>query len=80
MIQDEAEAMRVVRDQKELVDSIENMDPTEYPVILQTLFDIMEDGDVPLAKAISDLINKRYLLVKCRRNVQEKRKERFEYP
>lgn len=56
LIQDEAEAMRVVRDQKELVDSIENMDPTEYPVILQTLFDIMEDGDVPLAKAISDLI------------------------
>lgn len=56
LIQDEAEAMRVVRDQKELVDGIENMDPTEYPVILQTLFDIMEDGDIPLAKAISDLI------------------------
>jgi hypothetical protein len=56
LMQDEAEAMRVVRDQKALVDEIENMDPTEYPVILQTLFDIMEDGDVPLAKAIMDLV------------------------
>lgn len=56
LIQDEAEAMRVVRDQKSLIDEIENMDPTEYPVILQTLFDTIEDGDVPLAKSIMDLI------------------------
>ena len=56
VMESEEEAMRVVRSQKELIDEIENMDPTEYPVILQTLFDAIEDGDVPLAKAIQDLI------------------------
>jgi len=56
VMENEEEAMRVVRSQKELIDEIENMDPTEYPVILQTLFDAVEDGDVPLAKAIKDLI------------------------
>jgi hypothetical protein len=56
LIQDETEAMRVVRDQKALIDEIENIDPAEYPIILQTLFDAVEDGDVPLAKAIQELI------------------------
>jgi len=56
LIQDETEAMRVVRDQKALIDEIENIDPAEYPIILQTLFDAVEDGDVPLAKSIQELI------------------------
>lgn len=56
VMESEEDAMRVVRSQKELIDEIENIDPTEYPVILQTLFDAIEDGDVPLAKAIQDLI------------------------
>jgi len=56
VMESEEEAMRVVRSQKELIDEIENMDPNEYPVILQTLADAIEDGDVPLAKAIQDLI------------------------
>ena len=56
VMENEEQAMRVVRSQKELIDEIENMDPIEYPVILQTLFDAVEDGDVPLAKAIKDLI------------------------
>lgn len=56
VMQGEEDAMRVVRNQKELIDEIENMDPSEYPIILQTLFDAIEDGDVPLAKAIQDLI------------------------
>ncbi len=57
VLENEQEAIRVVRDQKALMDEIENIDPIDYPVILQTLFDEIENGDVPLAMAIKELID-----------------------
>lgn len=56
VMESEADAIRTVRDQKALTDEIENIDPVDYPVILQTLFDTVENGDVPLAMAIKELI------------------------
>lgn len=56
MMENEAEAMRVVRDKKELLDAIDNIDPNDYPPILEALFTTVDNGDVPLAKAIMDLI------------------------
>jgi hypothetical protein len=55
-MENEAEAMRVVRDKKELLDAIDNIDPNDYPPILEALFTTVDNGDVPLAKAIMDLI------------------------
>lgn len=56
VLESEADAIRTVRDQKALTDEIENIDSVDYPVILQTLFDTVENGDVPLAMAIKELI------------------------
>lgn len=55
-MENEAEAMRVVRDKKELMDAIDNIDPNDYVPMIEALYTTVENGDVPLAKSIMDLI------------------------
>jgi len=56
VFENEVEAMRTIRDQKALIDELDNIDPMDYPVMLQTLEDTMASGDVILYKEIQDLI------------------------
>lgn len=60
VMENEEDAIRVVRDKKELLDAIENIEPTEYPMLLKTLFDVLESGDVLLAKEIELLLKAKH--------------------
>ena len=60
VMENEEDAMRVVRDKKELLDAMENIDPTEYPMLLKTLSDVLESGDVLLAKEIELLLQAKH--------------------
>jgi len=60
VMENDEDAMRVVRDKKELLDAMENIDPTEYPMLLKTLSDVLESGDVLLAKEIELLLQAKH--------------------